>query len=114
MTRGPLADWIRTRRPAPPPPLLARIEALSGAVADVAPMAPAAPVADVLLDAAERAMRGVLHDGCLTRDSAIDLLAIDAIVTYAFEAAADDPELLDARTRRALERIAGLAEPYPA
>jgi len=56
----------------------------------------------------------VLGDGCLTRDSAIDLLAIDAIVTYAFEAAADDPERLEARTRGALERIAALAEPYPA
>ena len=114
MTGGPLADWIRTRMPAPPPPLLARIEALTGPAPDVAPVTSAAPVADLLLDAAERAMRGVLGDGCLTRDSALDLLAIDAIVTYAFEAAADDPEQLEARTRGALERIAALAEPYPA
>ena len=114
MTGGPLADWLRTRMPAPPPLLLARIEALAGAAPDAVSGAVAAPVADVLLDAAERAMRSALRGGCLTRDSAIDLLAIDAIVTYAFEAAADDPDLLESRTRRALQHIAALAEPYPA
>ena len=70
----------------------------------------AAP-ADVLLDAATAAMIMVLRDGCLTRDVALDLLAVDALVTYAFEASADDPDLLEARTQRALARIAALAEP---
>jgi hypothetical protein len=57
-------------------------------------------------------MVGVLHDGCLTRSGALDLLAVDALVTYAFEAAADDPHSLEARTSAALARIAALAEPY--
>lgn len=70
--------------------------------------------ADALLDASATAMADLLRDGCLTRESGFDLLAVDALVTYAFEAAADDPEQLDARTRAALSRIAALAEPYGA
>lgn len=69
---------------------------------------------DALLDASATAMAEVLRNGCLTRESALDLLAVDALITYAFEAAADDPEQLDARTRAALATIAALAEPYGA
>jgi hypothetical protein len=72
----------------------------------------AAEPSDALLDAAEMAMAEVLRDGCLTRECGLDLLVVDALVTYAFEAAADDPEQLDARTAAALSRIAALAEPY--
>jgi hypothetical protein len=106
VTTGRVADWIHARSPAPPPQLLARIDAL----VDVD--AASASVADALLDATERAMRDLLRQGCLTRDSALELLAIDALVTYAFEAAADDPDTLDARTQAALARISALAEPY--
>jgi len=103
----PLAEWIQARRPAPPPQLLARIEAMTAGVGEVE------LTADALLGAGERAMGRLLPGGCLTRESAIDLLAIDAIVTYAFEAAADDPDRLEARTGDALARIAALAAPYP-
>lgn len=106
MTSEPLLTWLRTRSPAPPPRLLARVTALAA-------RAPAgASHTDVLLDAAESVMRDLLHDGCLTRDSAGELLAVDALVTYAFEAAADEPDRLEAMTRGALARIAALAGPY--
>ena len=59
-------------------------------------------------------MRELLLDGCLTRDSALELLAVDAIVTYAFEASADRPERLEDIAGAALARIAALAEPYDA
>jgi hypothetical protein len=101
-----LAEWIRTRSPAPPPDLLARIDALTANVSV------SSTPADALLDAAESAMDAVLQSGCLTRDSALALLAVDAIVTYAFEAAADDPATLEPRTQRALQRIAALVQPY--
>lgn len=68
--------------------------------------------AAALLDAAEQAMTTLLDGGCLTRESGLDLLAVDALVTYAFEAAADDPGQLDACARTALVRLAGLAERY--
>jgi hypothetical protein len=69
---------------------------------------------DELLDAAREAMATLLHDGCLTRSSALDLLAVDALVTYAFESAADEPERIDASAHQALATIAALAEPYRA
>ena len=100
--------WLRGRTPVPPPQLVARIEAMSAGIAS------REPSADALLGAAEAAMSGLLHDGCLTRESALDLLAIDALVTYAFEAAADDPEHLEDSAVRALARISVLSEPYQA
>jgi hypothetical protein len=105
---APVSAWIRGRNPAPPPQLVARIDEL------VAGVAPQAAVADTLIDAAQAAMTRLLSQACLTRDSALDLLAVDALVTYAFEAAADDPEHFEARTQRALARISALAEPYQA
>jgi hypothetical protein len=103
---GLLSAWIRGRSPAPPPDLLSRIEALAA-------RAPSMAIpADALLDAAATAMAHVLRGGCLTRGTALDLLAVDALVTYVFEAAADDPQQLDARTESAMAAIAGLAEPY--
>ena len=72
------------------------------------------PIAEALLASAEGAMAALLSDGCLTRESALDLLAVDALVTYAFEAAASDPSLIHDRARRALADIAALATPYPA
>ncbi len=103
-----MSAWLRARTPVPPPQLIARIEAMTAGVAgrDAS--------ADVFLAAAEAAMGGLLRDGCLTRESALDLLAIDALVTYAFEAAADDPERLDDRAARALSRVSALAAPYRA
>jgi hypothetical protein len=105
---GPLSAWIRGRSPAPPPQLLSRIEAMAAGASR------ANGPADALLDASTTAMAGVLRDGCLTRGSGLDLLAVDALVTYAFEAAADDPESLEARAEAALARIAALAAPYHA
>ncbi|HEX5073268.1 MAG TPA: hypothetical protein VFW03_08685 [Gemmatimonadaceae bacterium] len=103
---APLSAWIRGRSPAPPPHLLSRIEALAAHAA----RAPK-PAADALLDAALAAMTDLLRGGCLTRSAGFDLLAVDALVTYVFEAAADDPRELDARTGNALARISALAEP---
>ena len=103
---APLSVWIRGRSPAPPPHLLSRVEAMAAN----APRA--ATPADALLDAAAAVMADVLRDGCLTRSAGLDLLAVDALVTYAFEAAADDPHQLDQRSATAMARIAALAESH--
>ena len=105
---GPVTAWLRGRTPVPPPQLAARIDALTARIAD------RDPSADAFLDAAEAAMGTLLRDGCLTRESALDLLAVDALVTYAFEAAADEAGQLDDRAGRALARISALCEPYDA
>jgi hypothetical protein len=108
MTHAPLAAWLDARTPPPPPELAARLHAMT------APFSAREATAEVLLDAAHGAMTTLLRDGCLTRPAALDLLAIDALVTYAFEATADEPERIDDRARQALARIAALAESYPA
>ena len=108
MTGTSVSSWLDTRAPVPPPELAAALRAMTAHVAT------REPTAEVLLSAAHDAMTTLLHDGCLTRQSALDLLAVDALVTYAFEAAADDPDGLDRRAEQALESIAALAEPYRA
>ena len=104
----PLSGWIEARTPAPPQELISRIESMIGrrALGDSA--------ADALVDSSVDAMARLLVDGCLTRESALDLLAVDALVTYAFEAAADEPSSLEERAGRALARVAALAAPYSA
>ena len=58
----------------------------------------ASRTAELCLAAAERALRSLVDAGRFGRDSALDLLAIDALTTYAFEHASlsgiSEPELL--------------------
>jgi hypothetical protein len=100
-----VADWLESRSPAPPAQLLDRLRgALGSSLA-----CDAAEVPHALVDAAETLLATLVPDGCMTRDRALDLLAVDALVTYAFEAASDDPEALAARARDAMRRLADLA-----
>ena len=102
-----VADWLEARSPAPPAQLLDRLRAALGSSL-------ACDVADVpraFVDAAETLLATLVRDGCMTRDRALDLLAVDALVTYAFEAASDDWELLGARAHEAMKRLAYLTPP---
>jgi hypothetical protein len=98
--------WLAHRSPPPPGALAARIGELLDARGHPEPGSPTEP----LVDAAERVLARLLREGCATRQSALDLLAADAMATYAFEAAADEPERMTERTDRAMLRIAALAE----
>ena len=99
-----IAEWIATRAPAPPPALVERVlAALGPAGRDEATLA-----ADRCLGAAERVVEELLRAGRTGRESAGDLLAADALVTYAFEAASDDPAALAERARGAMRRLARL------
>ena len=77
-----LAQWLDQRQPVPPPALRSRIDAALGSDLH----ASAADPSETLLAAGERLVRALLADEATTRDSALDLLAADALVTYAFEA----------------------------
>jgi hypothetical protein len=107
-SHGLVSVWLGARTPVPPPQLVARIAAMT---ADIASQEAST---DAFLAVAESAMSGLLRGGCLTRDSALDLLAVDALVTYAFEMAADDPNDLEDSAARALARISALPEPSQA
>lgn len=99
-------EWLAARTPRPPAALAERMRAVLAAPAGAAPTehAPEAYVA-----AAEALLSSLLRDGCGARASALDLLVADALVTYAFEAAGDEPARLAERAAAAMSRIAALA-----
>jgi hypothetical protein len=99
-----LREWLETRRPAPPPRLLHRIVEVLG------PDATADANADVLVGAAARLLRELTARPTLARDSALDLLTVDALVTYSLECAAASPETLVDATTSAIGRLGALVE----
>ena len=100
-----LLEWLRSRTPAPPEAMFARVvEALGTRAQEDASRA-----SMLCLDAATQLLAELLGQDPLGRDSAIDLLAVDALVTYAFEAAAGDIGRLDERAASAMVRLGALA-----
>jgi hypothetical protein len=87
--------------PPPPAVLTERIEALAGPN----------PGPEQYMDAAEALLEELLRGECTSRASAIDLLVVDALVTYAFEVASSDPARVTALAADAMRRIASRAGP---
>jgi hypothetical protein len=100
-----LRDWLHERSDAPPVVLAARVRAVLGERVEV--KAASAPAACV--DAAEELLRELLSRPSAGRESALDLLTVDALVTYAFEAAANEPDSLIALAESAMSRLASTA-----
>jgi hypothetical protein len=101
-----IAEWLHTRVPEPPSPLGRRVcAALASELTRDAQELP-----EVALDAAVAVLEALLRREGAGRDQALELLAVDALVTYAFEAAADAPETVTARADRAMRRLAELVE----
>jgi hypothetical protein len=84
MTRQDVLDWLAQRRPVPPPALAAHLVAV---VSD-APPSPA-PLPLHLVELGHRLLARVTAAPGGGRELALDLLAGDAFVTYAFEAQAE-------------------------
>ena len=89
-------DWIVRESAAPKTPA-ALVERMLAFLGDDAKR-DAAQVSDACLAAAARALEELLNAGRFGRDSALDLLAVDALTTFAFahasEKARDERELL--------------------
>jgi uncharacterized membrane protein len=99
-----VGEWLRRRTPAPPDALRVRVTALLGDSLS----RDARQTTDVCLAAAERLVATLVSADCTTRESALDLLTADALVTYAFEAAGEAPASLSARASEAMTRIAAI------
>jgi len=99
-----VGGWLQALQPSPPRALASRLSEL------LAPYLtrPCEQAAESCLEAGERLLDTLLASGSTSRGSALDLLAVDALVTYAFQATADDPRQLEARAARAMARIAAL------
>ncbi|MBM3907863.1 MAG: hypothetical protein FJ363_07280 [Gemmatimonadetes bacterium] len=100
-----LLTWLEARHPTAPTALRQRIAELIASH----PEWEALSRAEAMLQAGELLMRDVLAAAPKDRVAALDLLAADACVTYAFEAAADAPSDFVARADEAMQRIARLA-----
>lgn len=81
MTATELAAWLDTRRPAPPAALRARLDAALADGPGSLPVRLATLGRELLERVAARPAGG--------RELALDLLAADALITYAFEAQAE-------------------------
>ena len=99
--------WLAKHTPPPPPVLAERVEAIVGP--RVGANGGGVPSPEAYLDAAEELLATLISDGCVSRSSALDLLVADALVTYAFEVAADEPARVAERAERAMARIAAFA-----
>lgn len=101
-----LQEWFASRSPAPPADLLDRLTACVGQAAHES--------ADLLperaIETAEGMLQQLLSTGDTGRATALDLLVVDSLVTYAFEAAADQPETLGGRAQTAMQRLAALSQ----
>jgi len=101
-------DWIAKRSDGVPEALLLRVREVLGAGASE----PAARAGAVCLSAATRALDDLLAAGQHGREIALQLLAIDALTTFAFEHASEagsGPEalkLLATDGARALSQLA--------
>lgn len=100
-----LGEWLDSRTPAAPPALAARIRSAVGD--DLALDAREAP--RILLALARDRLDAFLMVESASRVGAGDLLLVDALVTYAFEAASDAPDSLDALALDAMESLGARA-----
>ena len=103
MMRREVLAWLEARRPVPPDALRVCLEA---AVTD-GELSPHVPLPDQLALAGRRVLGRVVGRPEGGRELALELLAADALITYAFEAQAE----LDAAGLATLaERIAGIEQ----
>jgi hypothetical protein len=103
------SEWLASGRPAPPAKLAQRLES---ALSEF-PSAPDVTPSDAFAVAAAGILRSLMtQDSKLStrRDEAIDLLAADALVTYAIEAAADECGSFAERTDAVMARLVALGD----
>jgi hypothetical protein len=100
MIRAEVTAWLEQRRPVPPPAFGAY---LAAAVIDSPE-----PLPGQLAALGSRLLARVTSAPAMGRELALDLLAADAFVTYAFEAQAeDDVDGLTALAERVAHERAG-------
>ncbi len=101
-----VADWLSQHDPMQPTALRERLQELLAADAG----RPAAQVPEVFIAVGKRLLEQIVsaHEPG-DRSNAADLLAVDALVTYAFQAAAELPAELDEKAGNAMTLLAGLS-----
>jgi hypothetical protein len=98
--------WLRERASAPPDLTARIVEALGEGL-----NAPSDDATHMLMETAERLLAELVAGSSAGRESALDLLAVDALATYAFEAASVTPESVPVQANAAMRRLARIAAP---
>ena len=102
-----IGEWLKLRDPQPPAELMAGLErALGPALHEPFDKATAE-----FLAAAERMLRELVASGETGRPVAADLLTIDALTTYAVEAATETLDDLPDFAKDAMARFANVIQP---
>ncbi len=101
---GNLKAWMQTRHPSAPTALRQRMLTLASPF-EGAP----GGVAGQCLVAAQQGLAMLLSGDGTARAAALDLLAIDALVTYGFEACAGEPERIPELAADVMVRLSALA-----
>lgn len=101
-----VGEWLSGLQPLPPSALAERLTELLKEDLH----RPVADVPEVCLHKGEEMLSELVRSGSTERDTALTLLAVDALVTYAFDAASGDPAHIEERAANAMKRIAQLAE----
>jgi len=103
-----VGEWVRANTPGAPPVLVERmVDALGADVND-----PESRAGGICLAAAARSLEALLNANRFGRESALDLLAVDALTTLAFEHAgrtAADVEEISALAHRGASALGQLA-----
>lgn len=102
-----VGEWLARLEPAPPPALATELQRLLAQYAAL----PVSDVPEVCLETGENLLAELMSSGSTERASALTLLTVDALVTYAFEAASYDGFRLESRAATAMQRIAALGAP---
>ena len=100
-----IREWLNTRTPAAPTALAARMQSALGAQLD----RDSSHTVDVCIEAGISLARTLITDGSTSRETALDLLVADALLTYAFEAAAEQSLDIDVSAESAMTRISAIA-----
>jgi hypothetical protein len=103
VTRSEVLSWLQDREPQPPRALADQLDAVVRAAPDslFATDSLGAAIANVAL----ARLRAVTRRPGVAYDTAMDLLAADALVTYAFEAAAEENGDVLELARRVLSEV---------
>jgi hypothetical protein len=102
-------EWLQSRRPQPPERLARRLEAAVNPLSSGS----AQSLSETLASAAAAILAPLStpdeSEGSRSREVAIDLLAADALVTYAVEAATEECETFRRNVDEVIARLASLA-----
>ena len=104
-----LAEWLDGRTPKAPVALAERVREVLGPALDRDVEGGSAHAHAALLDAARSLLSAMPGCEAPGRRAALDLLAADALVTYAFEIAAEAPEEIDSLAESAMRELGALA-----